>query len=45
MLGETLVELGYLSSDELKDALAIEARNRSLPLGRILADMGVVEPR
>jgi len=44
MLGETLVELGYLSGEQLQDALAIEERNRTLPLGQILADMGVVEP-
>ena len=42
-LGETLVELGYLTEAELQEALAIEARDRAVPLGQILADMGVVE--
>ena len=42
-LGETLVELGFLTQPELEEALAIEARDRSVPLGQILADMGVVD--
>ena len=42
-LGEALVELGYLTEAELEEALAIEARDRSVPLGQILADMGVVD--
>ncbi|MBW8905989.1 MAG: type II/IV secretion system protein [Betaproteobacteria bacterium] len=42
-LGETLVELGFLTQAELEEALAIEARDRSVPLGQILADTGVVD--
>ena len=32
-VGETLVELGYLTGAELQEALAIEARDRTIPLG------------
>ena len=42
-LGESLVELGYLTEGELEEALAIEARDRTVPLGQILAEMGVVD--
>ena len=38
-----LVALGYLTQRQLEEALAIEARNRSIPLGQILQDMGVIE--
>ena len=34
-IGETLVDLGYLTEAELQEALAIEARDRSVPLGQI----------
>jgi type II secretory ATPase GspE/PulE/Tfp pilus assembly ATPase PilB-like protein len=40
-LGESLVELGFLTEAELEEALA--KRDRSVPLGQILADMGVVD--
>ena len=42
-LGETLVELGFLTPAELEEALAVERQNRTIPLGQILAGMGVVD--
>ena len=42
-LGEALVALGHLTPAQLDDALMIASRNRSMPLGQILQEMGVVD--
>ena len=44
-IGEVLKEYGYITEEQLQQALAAQKQNRSRRLGEILEDMGFVTER
>lgn len=44
MLGEILIEAGYITPDQLEDALEIQQENRKKKLGEILVELKYVTP-
>lgn len=44
LLGQRLVEAGFIQKEALADALAAQIRSKGRPLGHVLMDMGLLSP-